>query len=81
MTENEKKEEEWKAEEDARTLARGMAIMNDSDRMTKARAAAKRLLSDEKKRTEEQEDMTDALSQLARKGRLEYPSMEGEEGS
>jgi hypothetical protein len=65
-----KSEQDWKAEEDARTLARASTIMRDRDRMKAARSAASRLLEDETERAKEQEEMTAALSKLAKRGRM-----------
>jgi hypothetical protein len=67
MAQQEKQEEQWKAESDARTLALAEVINGDPERLKKAQAAAAGLVEDEEEREEEQRVMTDALKRLAQK--------------
>jgi len=63
-------EEKWKAESDAHTLAQAMIIMDDPERLKKARRAAKKLLEDQIERAEEAQAERDALVRLSGKGRM-----------
>jgi len=65
-------EEQWKAEQDARTLAEAHAITKDKDRFGKAQQAAKRLKDESEKRAKEASDHNDAMQALASKM---YPTM------
>lgn len=58
-------EEQWKARDDARALSQAFVIMNDSDRLKKAKAAAKKLLEEKAEQAEQAEEEKDALSKLA----------------
>lgn len=68
MSEDEK---DWRAEDDARTLSNAEAIKADPERMDRAAKAAKRMLEEEKARTE-------GLQKVA-KGQLAYKSMKAAE--
>lgn len=68
MTEEEK---DWRAEDDARTLSNAEAIKADPERMEKAAKAAKRMIEEEKARTE-------GLEKVA-KGQLSYKTMKKSE--
>ena len=50
-----KSESEWEAESDARTIAEAEVIRNDSARLIKAQAAAKRLADEARERAEAME--------------------------
>lgn len=65
------KEKDWRAEDDARTLSNAEAIKADPERMERASKAAKRMLEEEKARTE-------GLQKVA-KGQLSYKSMKEKE--
>lgn len=63
-------EEQWKADEDARTLARSMMIMEDPERVQRARKAAKKLLEQQEEWAEEAELERQALARLSGKGKM-----------
>jgi len=65
-----KEEEKWKAEDDARTLAGAMAILDDPERLKKAKKAAKKLLEQEEEWAEEAEQKRKAMARLAGKGKM-----------
>jgi hypothetical protein len=55
-----KSEDDWQAECDARTIIDADAIKADVTRMAKAKAAAERMLEEEKQRMESLKKLTDA---------------------
>lgn len=55
----------WREEEDARTLARAMVINADSERLKKAKAAAKRLCEEDKEHKDDQVEEKAALKKIA----------------
>jgi len=58
-------DDDWKARDDARTLASAAAIKKDSDRMKKASTAAKKMLVEEQKSAVEQKARVAEISRLA----------------
>ena len=65
-----KEEEQWKAEDDARTLVRAMTVLEDPERVKKAKKAAKKLLEQQKEWAEEAEQERNAMARLAGKGKF-----------
>ncbi len=58
-------EEKWQAENDARTLADALAIMDDPDRLKRAREAATSILQQELESAQRNEDRAKALARVA----------------
>lgn len=73
-----KSEEQWKAEDDAHTLAAAHAISKDPKRLKAAQEAAKTLHPEMKDRAQEAGDQADAMQKLA--GQM-YPTMPQEGGN
>lgn len=58
-------EEKWQAENDARTLADALAILDDPDRLKRARKAAATILETELENAQRNEDRAKALARVA----------------
>ena len=58
-------EHDWEAEEDARSLARAMAVKADPARMKKAKAAASRILKEKTKDAKERKEEVAALRKIS----------------
>ena len=58
-------EHDWEAEEDARSLARAMAVKADPARMKKAKTAAGRILKEKTKDAKERKEEIDGLRKIS----------------
>ena len=64
-----KQERKWRAEEDARAIARAKEIQDDPQRMKEASKAAKSIVTEKQKCIEEQQEELAGLKKLAKKAR------------
>jgi hypothetical protein len=64
-----KQEKKWKAEEDARSLARAKEIQGDPKRVKAAQLAAKSLVAEEQQYLEEKQKSLIGLKILAKKAK------------